>query len=1262
MEAFRHRIGAIFRPRRHELVKETSTEEIPFATSIVDIPSIFTEPPSQQHHDISEQSESLSVSSPVSTVLDAESTSVSVSTPPSDEPPSFIDSQHIVQYRVMQPYTPREPDELALNLGDVIIVNEAFLNGWAFGYSQATNLYGMVPKAALEEVLLQAIAPRIKEAEPSNSPRMPSAASIISHKDDLSALKAWLTPVDFRLTTFTLKEKRLKSTRGWLFDELMEWKDGTDQSRLYWLSGVAGVGKSVIAGCFADELQNRSQLAGYFFCKHDENARSDPRRILGTWAFQLACFDPDVRKALLDLYQAEPNFLINTPSIGLQFEQLIAKPLSKYRGGKAVILLDALDECAVEDSKQLRGFLQPLAKHFSSLPKQILFFVTSRPLQELRLQLSEFTPRVMELEDIYNLNDIKLYAIFRVTKLRPILDTDEQVDCLADKLATMAHGLFVWLHLACDTMDKSDDFNETITELEQRTPGNDEDQMDAMYTRALVSGYKEAPGLAIELYTKLVGALIALRTPMSADDLSALLVIPSTAVKLSFSRIQSLLAVSKSSVQLMHKSAADFITSRDRCIGEASPFFIDKQVADSDFARMCLLALPPNLKLQSVPVQIERLRGIVPDDTPAHMRYVLIHWIDHLNSIEKLDSELTKVLAQVLQFNGRAMLIVAVIKNLPIALKHILKVGGGPYLLKAAEDVKFFKSTILVEAIVSDNSGIVEALLEYGGAPVEGDENYPPTPMQACVIASSVDSLMVLLRHGVDLEGRTAVGGTSEGHNYDSMSMGVINIQVGLERTRRKVKLEELHMDDIMNAARLGNVERLKHLLEVNPSIDINQQYQECGNKTLLLVSCQYGSVDVVTYLLSIGANPNLVDHQNRSSLHHACSFGSLETVKALLKAGALVDAEGLDSRDAFFNNKFVRPIDLACEKGHIDIVRWLLENDGVSSSALDPGKVHPLCYAAMGDSIEVIQLLLSHGADVNCVSTTSGGSCTAIFGAAMYGAENSVAYLLNLGADSELGSETEGVEADGVRLPNLTPLDVAWVKGYPVIVSLLLPRSPPAKDTKVELQLPYMGIWIPLVLTPLIVGTIFNEPALVKMMLDYGDNTEVVQPFGFQLDMFESTALHWAFWHGRTVIARMLLDAGANIKARVTSNRSCLHVVALSLYTGDRLKSDMIRLGKYYGADLDDVDADGCTPLLLAVTKKAIQTVETLLELGANVNLADNSGNTPLHEAAKENAANMVTVLVKGGADKSKVNKSGMTPLQIAQKAGYNNLLPVLR
>ncbi|TPX30833.1 hypothetical protein SmJEL517_g05705 [Synchytrium microbalum] len=973
-----------------------------------------------------------------------------------------------------------------------------------------------------------------------------------------------------------------------------------------------------------------------------------------------------MRQALKDLYRAEPNFLINTPSIGLQVEQLIVRPLSKYRGDKAVILLDALDECAVEGSKLRSEFLETLGRTFARLPKNISIFVTSRPLQDLRKQLSDYTPRMMTLEATENLNDIKLYARYRVNRLRPFLAPDTSIDTLADKLSTMAHGLFVWLYLACDTMDKSDDPIQTIAELEERTLGNDEDRMDAIYTRALVTSYKGGSESSIPLYTKQLGALVALRTPMSIEGLSGLLGVTSTSVKVNLSRLESLLVISKSSVQLMHKSVADFITSKDRCTGDASPFYINKQEAECHLARMCLLAVPSKLRLDSVPMQIEQLRGIVPSGSPTHIIYACSHWADHLDSVQELDNELKQALVQALQIYGRGMLIVTVLKNRPSALSHILQVGGGSTLLKATEATNFFNHPILIESCLSNSAGVCEALLKHADADVNclkygRDSAGRISPLEICISASFVDTLNVLLRYGADIEEPTSLEALAT--RFDE--------ELTIERLRRRAEAEISHMDNMMNAARLDNLVQLKQLLDAHPSTDINRQYPTCGDKSLLLVACQYGSVKVTTCILELGADPNLVDNRNLSPLHHACAFGSLDAVKTLVKAGAYVDAEGLDDRDQFFSNKFVRPIDLACQNGHIEVVRWLLDN-GVSPSAIEEGKVHPLLYASIGESIDIMSLLLSKGVDVDYNSKYLG---TALFAAACVGVANSVEYLLNVGADSTIGWDLDDAVVDGpLRIPSMTPLKGGVAGSFQDVVALLAPGSRPedrrpevqinamALSLPIEYQEKYGEMWLPVKFPPIVMAAMHDNPRLVELFLPYGEDIEATTPFSFTFDLFGATALIYSARQGRIVIARMLLDAGANVNALVESRRSSLHITAVSPVIGDRVKADVVRLLGFFRASLDHVDIDGYTALYLAVTTKAIQTVETLLELGANVNLADNMGNTPLHEAAKRDAVNMVTVLVHGGADKSKQNLEGLTPLQIAQKEGHNNLLHLLK
>jgi peptide-methionine (S)-S-oxide reductase len=67
-----------------------------------------------------------------------------------------------------------------------------------------------------------------------------------------------------------------------------------------------------------------------------------------------------------------------------------------------------------------------------------------------------------------------------------------------------------------------------------------------------------------------------------------------------------------------------------------------------------------------------------------------------------------------------------------------------------------------------------------------------------------------------------------------------------------------------------------------------------------LTVAAFYGKKDMVTYLLSVGANPNGYPknnsgfHSHATPLHQAVASASMDTVKLLVEAGAKIDAKDL--------------------------------------------------------------------------------------------------------------------------------------------------------------------------------------------------------------------------------------------------------------------------------------------------------------------------------------------------------------------------------
>ena len=115
----------------------------------------------------------------------------------------------------------------------------------------------------------------------------------------------------------------------------------------------------------------------------------------------------------------------------------------------------------------------------------------------------------------------------------------------------------------------------------------------------------------------------------------------------------------------------------------------------------------------------------------------------------------------------------------------------------------------------------------------------------------------------------------------------------------------------------------------------------------------------------------------------------------------------------------------------------------------------------------------------------------------------------------------------------------------------------------------------------------------------------------------------------GRADIARLLLDAGANVSANTTSvRRTPLHWAARNGHT------DAVHLLLRRGAQTASQDTDGSAPLHLAAAQGGVDVARLLLEVGADVSARRRGGFTPLHLSARVGNVHVTALLIERGAD----------------------------
>ena len=278
-----------------------------------------------------------------------------------------------------------------------------------------------------------------------------------------SQLKTWLeidTEQESKITDeiSLLYRKRLEGTRTWLLDpkvgDLYKAANATGvDSQVFWLSAVAGAGKSIIAVSFLKGLEASNTLGGYFLCKYSDEYRNKPTNLIRSLAYQLAARFPKIIGPKLDtLCEQEPD-VCRKSSVLTLFDKLIKGPCQGLPEDTSpvVIVIDALDECGQKHDASTNQLLTVLSEWKKSLPPCIKLFLTSRPndniLQGLKGPLE---PVELVITEDQNLQDIAAFAKDRMLNAQLVSrmrHSTQEVGEMARKLAVEAQGLFIWISL-----------------------------------------------------------------------------------------------------------------------------------------------------------------------------------------------------------------------------------------------------------------------------------------------------------------------------------------------------------------------------------------------------------------------------------------------------------------------------------------------------------------------------------------------------------------------------------------------------------------------------------------------------------------------------------------------------------------------------------------------------------------------------------------------------------------------------------------------
>lgn len=163
----------------------------------------------------------------------------------------------------------------------------------------------------------------------------------------------------------------------------------------------------------------------------------------------------------------------------------------------------------------------------------------------------------------------------------------------------------------------------------------------------------------------------------------------------------------------------------------------------------------------------------------------------------------------------------------------------------------------------------------------------------------------------------------------------------------------------LLTAASRDDADGVKAALAAGAAIDARDSQQQ----TALLLAVQHGNIDLARDLIGQGADINVEAANHDTPWLLAGALGRTEMLAAMLETGKV----DYTKRNRYGGDALIP----ACERGHVDTVRLLLER-----SKIDVNHVNNLGWTALLEAvilsdggqrhIEIVRLLLAAGADPN--------------------------------------------------------------------------------------------------------------------------------------------------------------------------------------------------------------------------------------------------------------------------------------------------------
>ena len=400
-------------------------------------------------------------------------------------------------------------------------------------------------------------------------------------------------------------------TRLEILEDIQSWGEGHNDSCIFWLSGMAGTGKSTIARTVAENFDRQKRLGASFFFSRGQGLRAEATAFFTTLAIQLAQTLPDITPHIC--HAVAQHSKVSEQSLSDQWDVLILEPLSMLADSlltplALVFVIDALDEC--KGVEYVPEILRLLARANDLKIIQLRIFITSRRESYIHSsfkQIPQILHRDLMLDSAQDGRTERDISLFLRDELAKVARTHSLEDWPSEKetqeLIKRAGRLFIYAATTCRFLQRSIYPEECLLKmLDVKVTGHSSTkELDNMYMLVLhqpiTDCCDEERNDLVRRFKRIVGSIIILSETLSSVTLGRLLDVRQREISTTLSSLRSVLNVpddDTSPIQYFHLSFHDFLLDKERCTDPR--LWVDEEETNKDLFGRCLDLMSGHLR------------------------------------------------------------------------------------------------------------------------------------------------------------------------------------------------------------------------------------------------------------------------------------------------------------------------------------------------------------------------------------------------------------------------------------------------------------------------------------------------------------------------------------------------------------------------------------------------------------------------------------------------------------------------------------------